>query len=578
MPPKKEARALQYVEIDDFTPGIIRNSNLAYPNGGGNGPVPGKQPGQAQNAVGCIALPNGGLAPLPGLTDPSWNTGAYPIPPLHTPLTESVPTNMINGFFVQGPIRTTGGEGDEILVSQTGSTSVSASLVWYLDSIHVANQPGNPPFYATAGVFYQTGGTIALPFVTMTGGQTRAGSDPDVPNPACWALGAWYLDTDTTYSPIPGNPYVFLYPDPTTSTPSYTPYELSVSIAAQVLCHQNRVVLLQWARQNYSGTATYFESNESFNYTDPPNGIALGGADEVFVQEDPQGYGAWGSISASELFLVKHNTGGVVIQGDLNAPTVTRLPGVTPTKGITSRAGASPIGLIYAVNNRGLWLWNGSNTSQKISEQLEDTFFEVPGVTPGLVYNGPTVDIVPWGDWVIVSNDWLFDTNLGGWWKLPLYTDNLAHLWYGVSWDGSTLYACAGIPTATHMLDVYDRATPSTTYTWTSYPMRPANEVKNRSLSVQEVVVRAQGYGTIEVTLTGVQGSAPTGYSPSQTLTFELGADENQPRMQRITTGLNAQDVIVEITSTGGSSTTPAPILYSIAVGWQDDAALVSSG
>ena len=57
-------------------------------------------------------------------------------------------------------------------------------------------------------------------------------------------------------------------------------------------------------------------------------------------------HGAWGSISASELFLVRHSGGGYVISGDLNSPTVTRLPGVTSTNGIVQVAGQTPIGLV----------------------------------------------------------------------------------------------------------------------------------------------------------------------------------------------------------------------------------------
>jgi len=347
--------------------------------------------------------------------------------------------------------------------------------------------------------------------------------------------------------------------------------------------------MMQLLPTNYTGSYTYAGGNEMWTYTDPPNGLALLDSIEVFVQEDPNGYGAWGSQSASELFLVKNRIGGVVISGDLNSPTVTVLPGVTPTYGLMSRGASTSIGFVYASQDRGLWAWNGGNTSQKISENLDDNFMlngEVAGPTPTVpIERGPVVDIHRWGDWIVCTNDWLFDTNLGGWWKLPTGTlgDGQNHQWFQSSSDGNTLYAAYAVPSASCAIDVYTRintsgnVTPSSTFSWESYPIRPPTVTKNRNIDIREVTVRAQGKGTVTVALTGLQGATGGVVSPSSTLTFETTPDITQPSVQRITGGLNAQDVQIALTSTA-ESTGAAPIIYSVAIGYTETPAKVSAG
>ena len=93
-----------------------------------------------------------------------------------------------------------------------------------------------------------------------------------------------------------------------------------------------------------SGRAPATRSSPTRSSATPtPQWLGHGGAvREVFVQENPFGYGAWGSISASELFLVKNRQGGVVIQGDLNSPTVTSRCPASPSYGVMSRGGSRP--------------------------------------------------------------------------------------------------------------------------------------------------------------------------------------------------------------------------------------------
>jgi hypothetical protein len=584
-----DPRGYNWIEIDDFSPGIINNTGFTSSFTGGATSPPGSKLGQAQGGptpgsqtYGCIALPNGGLGPGPGIPALTPWGATNPVAPQHS-LASGAANNMIVGLFCAGPLKHFGSSGsgypltlgDELIIGQIANPG-AGSMAMYIDSLQI-----NGSSVSVNNVASFITGTLRQPFATMTGGITRANSSSTSPGYPCWVL-SWYFPGGTAGLPLPSAAWgVLVYPDPTALGIGFSPHYLYDDTGApgDAFVHQNRMGWLQDAAFTYSSTSTYFGGNEEFYYTDPPNGLTVISTPEVFVQEDPSGYGAWGSQSASELFLVKHKAGGVVISGDLNVPTVTVLPGVTPTYGLVSRGASTPIGFVYASNNRGLWAWNGGNTSQKISAQLEDNFMQNPYMPA--VSRGPTVDICRWGDWIICTNDWLYDTVTGGWWKLAPSANtspSRSHHWYATSSDGNTLYACLAEPQTSNGLECYSRLAPTDYFQWLSYPMRPPTDTKNRSMNIREVVVRAQGVGTVTIIVTGYQGANSTSTSsPSDTLTFELGSDASQPRMQRIALGMPAQDITVQIESQGYTATAPAPIVYSVAIGYEEVDALVSA-
>jgi hypothetical protein len=571
---------LKWIEIDDFTPGIIQNLNLAGGLGASNElPAPGKVPGQAQQAQGCIALPNGGLAPLPGIAPTMPWGAATPVAPQHVPVVGAGAENLICGLFLNGPLYYYGGitpfpqtVGDELIIGQSERTAAGNQQLW-IDSLQAG-----PAGVAVNNIVNKGPFVSRLPLATMTGGTTRAATDPATVGEACWALAYWITAGAAGVGPS-GYWAVILYPDPTNpGAGAFVPHVLinGTGGPGEVFCHQNRIVYLQTSPTQWTSAFVLMGGNEEFLYTDPPNGVALLNDVEVFVQEDPSGYGAWGSQSASELFLVKNRLGGVVISGDLNVPTVTPLPGVMPTYGLMSRASSTPVGFVYASNNRGLWVWNGGSGSFKLSNQLEDDFFVNPNLPT--IQAGPTVDIQRWGDWIVVTNDWLYDTNTNSWWMLPQGAQGTGHQWYQASSDGMTLYAAPAVPSATVGLECYSRAAPANDFTWKSFPIRPPTDSKDKGFIVRRVVIRAQGSGTVGVVLTGRQGSSSAGASsPGPTLTFETAHDPTQPSMQVVEMGLSAQDITVLIESEGETATTPAPIVYSIAIGYEEAPGCVSA-
>ena len=106
---KADPRGYQWELWSDFRPGIISNARFAYGANDNVAAVPYTgQPAaaQAEGTFGCIALTNGGLAPLPGLVGTVLGPSAA--------FQDGV-DNWITGALVYGPVFTTGIDGDELL-------------------------------------------------------------------------------------------------------------------------------------------------------------------------------------------------------------------------------------------------------------------------------------------------------------------------------------------------------------------------------------------------------------------------------------------------------------------------------
>lgn len=564
---------VQWIEINDFTPGVITNTELqaAAVSGFGNiGPVPGAKMGQAQEAIGCVALPNGGLAPLPGL---DLNPVA---PPASTYQDDANTLPIVNGFFSTGPISLglLGQPADSILTGVEWISTDHTLRKWYLMETVIqydgsydynialtsegsAANEGDFPYYDT-----MTGG------LTMTYVPTTTGVTP------VWLLCYWFLAAGNTNPIYVGYPFQFMYPSPYAISGVFQWTNPANNYPAYGITHESRLVLIQKNHFNWAGSTYVHNANEIFNYSDPPLSISLGTQNESFVPENPTGIQAWGSISSSELFCVKANGGGFVLSGDLNTPTITRLPGVQSTYGLSSRVAQTPIGLVYISGDHGAWLWNGGNTSQKLSNNLDDNFYQVTLPLDG-VFDGWAADVCTWGDWIVFSNDWLYDIQTGGWWQLSPGAAG-PHLWYQSGGDGTRLFAAPGVPTAEVMFEIYDRRYPNKEYEWVSYPIRMPNTSKDRQYLLQGVIIRAQGYGTIDVTVsTGTQVN-PTSFNVDnndtpQIMRANIGQAGGGPA---VTESFQISLTAIGATS-GPKNGAPAPIIYSVAVGYIEAAALV---
>lgn len=278
----------------------------------------------------------------------------------------------------------------------------------------------------------------------------------------------------------------------------------------------------------------------------------------TFSEENPSGYGTWASMNASELFMVKHKGGGVAVRGSVNDPQVVKLPGIESTKGMMHVPAVTPTGCYYG-SRSGVWLWSGGDSSQCVSDQLDGCFWETgpytgmrrPGIKGRFAFSHP---------FLYVSNDWVMDVRTGAWFRLIDHDDTTPgynYMFYDTSWDGRVYAApgCIDIEN-TALLDVFDPTILATKYQWKSQPFAAT---LNKDVEFQEVVLVAQGVGTVAVTLEGLEGS-------TQTETFTVNSP-NQPVRLTLNTTCRCTDAMVTITSTYTGSVdddSAAPIVHAL--------------
>ncbi len=549
--PTQRTDNLQWVSLQDFSAGIYNRTEHAL--GGTNAGVAIPAPlGAAQetNTYRCVALPGGGLGPLPKRIE----TFSLAAPEATAPASGY----FVVGFFSHGPM-------------SSGIGGVSR----YTDQIFLAVAyqigAGNQRFrlyrqqiFAAAGPPYTTD-TLRSENSAYTGNNFYE---------TCWFMTSRINTTDPT---LPGNPvvgiqwqtpdasvaFVSTFPDPSTANVTAL-LDLSTR-QGTIFGHQGRVVLAENVAYSLGAVGGSF-TDEQISFTDPPNSTAMGSQNEIFSQENPSGIGAVGSISAGEVFFVKRAGGGVIVSGDLANPSVTRLPGVVSTGSATSNRSASTAsGLFYAVKDGGVYVWRGGDTSTKVSGQLEDSSFEVATQAPRNDTSNFTIQpimcIAEWDNWVLASNNWLYDIQGNGWWKIE-DTSSVEIMHWSKSWSGQFMYGAVPTFSQTNLNCFYswDRHQCATSYSWQSHPI-PATI--DRLTEVREMVLVAQGSGTVTVTMTGID---PAGVDTTQAETFTV-THASQPQRLRPSVGgtfIKGYNVMARIESSGSDK---APVVYALHLG-----------
>ena len=516
------ARINQWVSLADFTPGIYDNSYIA-----GITPVIPAPLGaaDARYTQGCMALPNGGLGPLPKFT----TTYSYATLTFATYGTMFLAQAFSTSSYFAG-----GGNADQFLIEFMGKTA--AKVYWKCIQMEATT--------AVANLVFTGSGTVTAPFIGVNYPfMTRIANATPTTKPGSPVI--VLSQSFVTAAALIG--YTSIYPNITAPT-LYEVLHLSAVRQGYSLGYQGRVLSL--ATQIYTWPGMLYGTNENINYTTPANSKTLKTQHVVLDPTDPYGYGSWGSISAGELFLVKNRGGGLVVTGDMNFPTVTKLPGVQSTGGVAGPGVQTPAGLIYCSQGNGAWLWNGGNISQKISQNIDDDFFMMPTYSLNFFAQ-------PWGEWVLFSNSWLYNLRLQSWWKLSV--PDL--FWYYPSRNINQFFAMKQkISTATHIFGYkMTKNTPVTTWTWQSTPIKVA---QNRYINIRELVLFASNPTTNTSTITIKLYNGPTQIFTYTTTVGQIGAD---PELIRIPAGgVTLDDIIVRITGTGAAG---APIVHSLTVG-----------
>jgi hypothetical protein len=659
---------LQWHRIEDFTPGIYSQTDIGSTGSSSVGAVGNFPPGSADPyaTYNCVALPTGGLGPLPAMAVKFNSVAKYfytgtsasvqtvtaalsggtasittvaPMTQLHTGeviyVTGLGATGVPNGPYtatVVGSTYIVSGASISSGAGYSGGASVAAGSVpsAYLTMMEINNNLSQPSVGPVVEIIsgwewddgtnhmttsWSSAAAVGSGFVFSASVNALAGfAGPPSSvlngttnifgNPYPYWTRMWPVASVATVNPgypalaFPqtstwitglGGPVVYLYayPNPTNLS-AFAPLRLSID-GGQVITHQNRVLALNagfsatWPQG--AGTWNVF-TNEQINYTDPPNSTTFGYQNTFFGVEEPFGYGAMGSISAGELFLVKQFGGGLVVSGDIVNPTATYFPGVQPTFGIYGRCDSGSDGLFYGSYQSGMWLWNGGNTSQKISEQLDDNFF-YPAAAPPAINNGPTnygFYVRTVAEKMYVSNNWVYDMMTNSWWTYyprPGQDPNNTgyNLYYYGIYNASTTYAAPlQISNAdTTWLLQFNQTAPAQYWSWKSNPIM-LQKNPGRTVDAREVVARfsvatasASPIATISVFANGHKvGQVTT--NPGQITATPT--DIRLPIGRGVTAGSNpyaAQDLTVQVYATDqGYGNQAAPIMHYIDIAYRE--------
>ncbi len=439
-----------------------------------------------------------------------------------------------------------------------------------------------PTYEAVAWVAYAAPG-----YVGFQGPQWETGTIPAAEQ----SLTDFDLNTGTTYPGKYGR-VIGIFPDVAwegnarsgfledTFSPPYGGIEgETMASVCWIVGHQGRMVGLSRNSVQYglSSDGQMYVIGESVLYSPVQDFYAqLGfGCYELalFGEEKPDRTGAVASITADEIIFVKDRGGAVMVRGDLDNPTVVQLPYVESTHGARSIPTSTPLGLIYGTR-AGVYLWEGGDTSKHISPQIDGWFWNHDA---DLTYLAQRGRFGWWNPWVMVPNNFIFDTRTNSWWRLDSVANTGASInAYDVSNETNELYAFP------HKLDadndtIWWNATPdqlADSYSWKSQPIQQS---RKRLLTVQELhLTVAPGStvpATITVTLTGFDqtGKALTPVSVEfvthPNTNMQMLHKDVQPNFQ----GLNIQ---VKVVANSNDPDEPAPKIQALGMAVRDAARL----
>jgi hypothetical protein len=238
-----------------------------------------------------------------------------------------------------------------------------------------------------------------------------------------------------------------------------------------------------------------------------------------------------------------------------------------------------------------MWSWNGSNTSQKISNQLDNDFYLPAEFNTTFAGNNYGFYVMPFGDWIYTSNNYLYDTKTNSWWRYfptagqaSLFSVTGNNLFWVQPVNGNEIYGVVFSFDNAHKTFMYrfDPASPANNWQWQSLPIHLTN---NRQIIIREIVIRASSTGgnsagTFKVTVfhRGTQvGSVTTTGSGTDV----IGASPVMIRMPigAVSAGgtpFAGEDITVRINAFGNAGS--APILHDIAIGWSQIQKMPTTG
>ena len=480
-----DPKGYSWLIISDFTAGIQMNSlqGLHFnPMMATRSDKPAaNQFGYALQTFGCIGYPGGGLGSLPGPAS-SISLGTTVNALNGTPV-------WINGFF-----------------NYPTNDSVGVKDNFYYVYSYRCNNAGNPWESELRGVNYL--GATDQPLIQLGGNGTYqvVNFNPHYP----------YMAMLTDLSAPEGvTPFIFFssfsvndlstdgriasYNVRTGAVNIYSPNQHRTGF---LFPHQARNIFLEINSVQFPG-----DTFSLVNFSDPPQTDTMGYQYEIFGSGYLASYAAWGSISSGELLLLKAFGGGIIVSSDIFAPYITEVHGVQSPGLLYQKAANTPLGLAYCASNQGAWIWDGGLTSQKISGQLNDNFYDWQNIFgPATV---ESVGIEYWNGLIIFTGGWVFDTQTGAWWQLyaPGSVGGLQGEAFHIvpSADGKGFWTIPVQFTAgvNYQINKWSVDTPNALWEWSSQPIVIGN---GEEVDVEKIVLKASGAGAITIRIVDILG------------------------------------------------------------------------
>lgn len=544
---------LQYLDISDFTPGIHQLASPAMP------------PGAADSATtyGCYASPRRGLTGLPdagfSYTPASPNPGTdraqingFLVVPATKVLTVGDLTRALGGQFLRSDDLESAGPHHSvafILGYEWLTTTPSRRMVLKLAAVvaNAATPPETTIIDVTDNTVATTQADVWHTFLSLARsvGDTTVGgarANTEVGDPVVVASRVAITDTGNKLN----NPtdYLIMFPDPTIVPSVVSPSILqsvgplgasgSVRIASsagrsgRMIIHQGRVLTLEplymgtWGDSSRQPDAGFY-AGDILSYTESND--FLPDVTGIAYADKPYGIGTWASLTASDLIMITHADGAVLVQGDLNAPIVRRLPGVVSTRGLECEGTPSAVGFVYGVGAGGVYAWQGDDSSKLLSPQLDDEFWVASQASRHRNHKGTFAN---WGNWVLCPNNWMLDLDTGSWWRIggdPTDASYRPTINWQVSPNGA--YAYGAVPYFDRVGGVnqpavygYKRNAKQAVWKWQSWPLF---QTDHRRIEVREILLTA--YCTQDSTITvTLQGAPSDTESSSTSVTYTFSA------------------------------------------------------
>lgn len=316
-------------------------------------------------------------------------------------------------------------------------------------------------------------------------------------------------------------------------------------------------------------------SDEKLDYYDvfDPGNSSVAGSQVVVDSGRPDQIGAMLSYNTNELWIVKARGGGVVVRDSMERPSVNRFPGVESTGAYPHEPVLVPgLGLVYG-GVGGVFAWNGGNQSQQLSASIDGTFWLTPenvdrAWTDDVDLPRPRLPQTGCGKFsyqfpfIYAPNNWIMDIRTGGWFRLcptrELASDagladpghDLAY--FDVSSSGQ-VYAAPDIQKKDDLV-AWVRFNPkrgTDRFSWRSQPL--ARPLRGRKLIFRECNIVTSGYGTVDVTLIGIDG---------ETETRSLTVAQDRPHLTILKFNMSAYDIELKLVSEAddGGAVPAAPL------------------